>query len=215
MKKLHKILMTVFILNISVSRAEMDWDDLSNEQQKILLPFQSSWNSLDNGAKEKLMTNTNKWLDMSSAQRMQSRKKLNRFKNLPKEEREKFKQRIEHLKTLTPQERRQLEQAKRNFQHLSPEEKTRLRKKYNQLPPAQRKKAIQRFNRKQNQKEFIGKFDIEKRQPIVEMFKSLKKTDRIKFRKYLKEQSPKQRHEQVLDLLFIQVDKRSAYIQSL
>lgn len=215
MKKQHNILMIVFILNISVSMAEIDWEELSNEQQKILLPFQPSWNSLDDEAKEKLMVNTNKWLDMSPVQRNQSKQKLNRFRNLPKEERERLKQRFEHLKNLTPQERRQLEQAKRKFQYLSSEDKARLRKKYNHLPPAQRKKAIQRFNRKQGQKEFISKFDIEKRQPIVEMFKNLEKPDRMKLRKYMKKLSPKQRHEQILELLSMQVEKRSTYIQSL
>ncbi|MCF6318202.1 MAG: DUF3106 domain-containing protein [Proteobacteria bacterium] len=215
MKLYKKIAIVVLITSSTCAFARMDWDELSHEQQKILLPFESSWSSLDNNAKDKLLANTNKWLDMTPVQRMQSRKKLNRFKNLSKKDREKFQKRFEHLKNLSPQERRQVERTKRKFQQLNPKEKARLRKKYNQTPPAHRKKAIQRFNRQQKEKEFISRFDIEKRRPIVEMFKNLEKADRIKFRKSMKNMSPKQRHEQVLLLLSVNPEKRGGYIQGL
>jgi len=210
-----KFIITILLLNGTHGMAKMNWEELNNEQQKILLPFQSSWDSLDNEAKEKLMANTNRWLEMTPAERFVSREKLNRYKNLSQEERTKLQQKYKKFKNLTPQERRQLEQAKRKFLHLSPKEKARLRKKYQQLSPAHRKKAIQQFNQKRKQKEFVRKFDIEKRGPIVQMFQTLDKADRFKFRKAMKNMSPKQRHEQVLTLLELSADERSGYIQQL
>ncbi len=215
MKIYNKIAIVVLITSSTCVFARMDWKELSHEQQKLLLPFKSSWSGLDDNAKDKLLVNTNKWLDMTPVQRIQSRKKLNRFKNLSKEDRQKFQKRFEHLKNLSPQERRQLERAKRKFQQLNPKQKTRLRKKYNQTPPAQRKQAIQHFNRKQKEKEFISRFTIEKRRPIVGMFKNLEKADRKKFRKSMKDMSSKQRHELVLRLLSIHSDERGEYIQGL
>ncbi|MBL4773793.1 MAG: DUF3106 domain-containing protein [Alcanivoracaceae bacterium] len=191
------LLSILFILESGYVFAQFEWQDLNQKQQNLLLPFHSQWLTLDQETREKLVTNTNKWLDMTPKNRKESRKKLNRFKQL------------------SPNKQKQLLKTQKRFQQLSPEQKRRMRRKFNQLSPAQKRKKLRQRMWKQQGQKLISEFDIEKRQPLVEMFKNLSDINRFKLRRYLKNLSPKQRHALILDLLEMNDINRVNYIESL
>lgn len=195
--------------------AQTNWDELKINQQKILLPFESSWGGLDETTRKSLISNTNKWLTMSPEQRMESKQKLNNFKNLAPEEQEKIKRRINRFKNLTPEERRQLNFAKKRFKNLDPEQRKKLKQRYNQLPPNKKKKAVRGFVRKQRDKDFVNRFDINKRPLIREMQKNFTQLERLELRKHMMSLLPKERHSLVLVLLEMSISKRTEYIDAL
>lgn len=213
----HKYKLPLLILCLIGANAvaQTDWDELKASQQKILLPFESSWDGLDETTRKKLIGNTNKWLTMSPEQRMESKQKLNNFKNLTPEEQEKIKRRINRFKNLTPEERRQLNFAKKRFKNLDPEQRKKIKQRYNQLPPNKKKKAARGFVRKQRDKDFVNRFDINKRPLIREMHKNFTQPDRVELRKHMMSLPPKERHSLVLVLLEMTIDERSEYIEAL
>jgi len=195
--------------------AQYDWQDLDHKQQNLLLPFQSQWPTLDHQAREKLVINTNKWLTMTPLEKRQSRQKLNRFKQLPVEQQQRIKNRTEQFKQLSPAEQRQLINTRKHFQQLSPEQKRRVKHKYNQLSPEQKRKKLRGQMRKKQGMKFVNEFDIEKRQPLIKMFRNLSDGNRLKLRRYLVNLPPKPRHALALELLEMSNIDRLHYIETL
>ncbi|MBL4659343.1 MAG: DUF3106 domain-containing protein [Alcanivoracaceae bacterium] len=208
------ILFSLFITFSNAIYAQYDWQDLDHKQQNLLLPFQSQWPTLDLQAREKLVINTNKWLTMTPFEKKQSRQKLNRFKQLPIEEQQRIKDRTEKFKKLSVAEQRQLINARKQFQQLSPEQKRRVKNKYNQLKPQQKRKKLRQHMRKKQGMRFVNEFDIEKRQPLIKMFRNLSDGNRSKLRRYLMNLLPKPRHALVLELLEMSDIDRRYYIET-
>lgn len=205
----------ILVLTSHQLYAQNAWVDLSNEQQKLLLPFQSEWDNLDTQAKSKLLSNTDKWLNMTPLERKESRQKLNKFKQLPLAEQQRIKNKVKRYKQMSEEDRMLLYQAQKKFKQLNPEQRRKLKKRYNQLPAEQREKRVIQHMKRQQGKNFVNQFDINKRQRIIQMFKSLPETKRIKLRTYLRNMSPHQRHAYTLNLLEMNASDRITAIEEI
>ena len=213
--QMKMILFSLFIMFSNNIYAQYNWQDLDHKQQNLLLPFQSQWYTLDLQAREKLVINTNKWLAMTPLEKKQSRQKLNRFKQLPIEEQQRIKNRTEKFKHLSAAEQRQLIKTRKDFQQLSPEQKRKVKNKFNQLSPEQKRKKLRQHMRKKQGMNFVSEFDIEKRQPLIRMFRNLSDFNRLKLRRHLINLPPKPRHALALELLEMSDIDRQYYIETL
>jgi len=211
-KTIRPMLLLFLCWNI---HAQTSWVDLKHNQQKMLLPFQSEWDKLDKKTQVRLIRNTDKWLKMSALEKLDSREKLNRFKLLPPDQQKDLKKKVDRYKKLTKEEKKHLKKAHQVFQSMSPEQKRKLRRRYNQMSPKGKKKALNQLKRRGQLKDFINQFDIELRKPIIEMFKNFTPQKRMKFRRHLKTLSFKQRHDLTLELLDMDSASRSLYLDSL
>lgn len=212
---MKKTLIILFLIYNSCLYADSSWVHLNDAQQKLLLPFHSEWDDLTQQTRDKLIKNTDKWLKMSPQERRESKQKLSRFKQLPLDQQNKIKQRVNRYNQLSTQEQKQLRYAHKKYQNLKPEQKKELRNKFNQMPPHQRKKVLRNYAKTQRARDFSDNFSKPKRQPIIEMFKSFKPEQRMKLRRHMKGLTPKKRHDTTLDILAMDRQARSSFINSL
>ncbi len=211
----NKCLFVLFLLNSSIGLSQISWNELTHDQQKLLLPFESKWQVMDSDSRQKLLENTNKWLQMSPLEKKEAGQKLRRFKQKPLAEQKRIQEKITRFKQMPPQQRKQLRNTHKRFQKLSPEQKRKIRTRYKNLPVEKRYKAIKRDIRKYNNRNFINEFDISKRQPMINMFQEFPKGMRAKLRRYYAQLSAKQRHNISLKLLEMMPNERIEYIKTL
>lgn len=213
---MKNLFITVTFLFVShMTYAQNTWDELSNEQQRLLLPFQSDWNNLDAQTRSKLLNNSDKWLKMTPLERKESQQKLNKFKQLPLAEQQKIRKKVERYKQMSEEDRMYLSRAQKKFKQLNPEQKRKIKRRFKQMPVKQRDKKLVQHMKRQQARKFVGEFDIENRQAIMQMFKSLPEFNRIKLRKYLRNLSPKQRHVFTLKLLEMDLSNRIKAIEKI
>ena len=65
----EKIATILLILAIPFAASAQTWDELSQQQQEILKPFESSWAELNPEKRSRMLRGAERWKDMSPAQR--------------------------------------------------------------------------------------------------------------------------------------------------
>ena len=55
------------------------WDDLGEEEQQVLQPFQDKWNALPPGQQLNLMKGASRWKELSTEQRQLLHQRFKRF----------------------------------------------------------------------------------------------------------------------------------------
>ena len=82
--------------------APLAWDQLSQEEQQTLKPFQERWDSLPPERRERLQHGAKRLQTMTPAQREQARDRFARWQKMTPEQREMARKRYERFRQLPP-----------------------------------------------------------------------------------------------------------------
>ncbi|HFD80113.1 MAG TPA: DUF3106 domain-containing protein [Gammaproteobacteria bacterium] len=128
--------------------AQIPWDQLSPEEQRLLEPLHDTWMELPAARQQRLRKGVERWDDMSPEQKKRVRKRIRRWLSLSPEQRASLRKRLERFHELPPEQQQRLRQRYRWFRRLPPEKRRALREKWNSLSAEERKAFRERALRR-------------------------------------------------------------------
>ncbi|AVP99750.1 hypothetical protein C7S18_22375 [Ahniella affigens] len=136
-------LLLTLLVSGSVWAAGVTWDELSRDQQQVLLPFADSWNSLPAETQEKLRLGASRWSKMSVEEKQAANQKFGAWRELPDTERQRIRNQYGQFKRMSPEAQQRIRQTFERFQNLPDDERTKLRAKFERMSPRERRAFLE------------------------------------------------------------------------
>ena len=124
----------------------IDWDTLEPQERVLLKPYQENWDSIPERRQERLVNAANTFVDLPDEQRKRVLQQLKRMQERGLDPAE-ARNRIMMLMSMTERERRRLLSVMQRFNNLSDDQKARLRERFRNMTPEQRRQFMMQRQR--------------------------------------------------------------------
>ncbi|TVO70976.1 MAG: DUF3106 domain-containing protein [Sedimenticola selenatireducens] len=143
----------LLVLTMPAIAAELDWDQLSAEEQRILKPFGDRWETLSDERRQKLQKGAQRWQNMTPEQRQQAKQRIQTWKKLSPEEQASIRQKYQAFKKLPPAQQERIRKLRERFQLMPPERRKALRERWKNLSAEERAQVKRRLIQRQRRRE--------------------------------------------------------------
>ncbi len=140
------LLLCLLLLHLPVQA--LDWNQLSDEEQRILLPFADQWDQMEENQQQQLIKGARAWLGMTPEQRRQARERLRHWQQLPADKRQRIREKYRQFRKLPQEERQRLLRARKRFEQLPPEKRQALRQRFRNMSAQERRQFIRRLGQR-------------------------------------------------------------------
>jgi len=123
------------------------WDELTPVEQHLLKSYEDQWDRLPLERQQRLAHGARRWSGMTTEERDEARQNFQRWRQMTPEERDVMRQRFERFRRLPHEERASLRQAREWFRNLPPERRQRIRERWRNMGPEERREARREVRR--------------------------------------------------------------------
>lgn len=196
--------------------AELDWNTLDEQTQKVLTPFENEWDGLDQATKRKLFDQAQRWSEASSEERTQAAERFARWQSLEAPQRDELRQRFRWFREQTPKRQRELRRVFQRFRHLPRDERRQLMRRFEAMTPEQRQGFVQglRMNdRATGMRRFLDQFTQQERVQIRRIDAGLSQEQRMIFRHRMRGAAKSERGKLMRQWLQMSDEERLEYLR--
>ena len=149
---LRPLLLTAAILlaagMASAEDAGVAWDDLDEQQQRVLNGFAGSWDSLAADRQTRLSVGADRWVHMTPDQRNAAQTRFSHWRDIQPERRALIRDRYKQYRGMSPADQKRVRDNFRRFNRMPTERRKMLRDRYRNMTPDQRKRLRDRVGDK-------------------------------------------------------------------
>ena len=82
MKKINLLITTLILITVPTIPQAVEWNELTDEEQKVLKRFEDRWNTLDELKQDRLRNGAERWKTMTPEQKAKAKQRFQRWQNI-------------------------------------------------------------------------------------------------------------------------------------
>ena len=146
----HHLLICLTCLVLSGTAHAATWDDLSDQEKRILHQFEERWQNLPGERQDVLRKGASRWAKMSPDERQRTKQRFKKWRSLPKKKRDRIREHYKRFRELSSDEQARIRDARRWFKDLPEANRKKLKERWKKMTPKQRKAAINKARKHQH-----------------------------------------------------------------
>lgn len=121
-----------FYLSVSHAQSPLTWEQLADNEQKVLKKYQHHWQNMSPEQQQTLQKVAQRWQNMNKVERAAMQQRMARWQHMPDENKQQIREGYRQFKQLSPEQQQLLTERMKRFRELPQQEREALQQSWQQ-----------------------------------------------------------------------------------